>query len=311
MAVVTPDSELQPFLPQVLLTKLRRVRATPTMRTVRECEACHDPVEFWHGTAGWPDHRVICHWAARLRSRAHSAVPGTWILLVMDCATAHVDRRTLSRLKFLGILVILVPARMTWLLQVCDVSCFAPVKAALRYGFLSARVRSVDSQLSQGEWLRTIGEVISRTVSSTDWSHAFTKCGYMRHLDALHGPLVNLLDGVTIVPKLPSLAEFAQLLGRPVHSELTRSLHAVVVEPQLSLSAFPSTSCPRGGARVPVAPRGPAVPLLSSQEQTPGGPFASVVQNNVRRRLGVPVARPEVLPSARSWIVPARVLPEL
>lgn len=304
MVSVTPDAALQPYLPQVLLTKLRAARDEPTARTGRDCNVCHDPLEFWHGTGGWPDHRVMCHWAARLRARIHARVPDAWILLILDCSTAHLDQRTLRRLKLLGILVVFVPAKMTWILQVCDVSVFAPFKAALRYGFLASRVTSVDSQLSQEVWLRTVGEVVSRSVSSADWNSSFRRCAQTPDVGDLHEPLARLLNGSLVCPRLPDFGEFADLVGRSPRSELTRELYRMVVSPQLALSDLPMGSLPRRGARLPAAPRGPARPLQSSRAGGADGPFPDVVHRNVRRRLGVVAADPRLLPPARNWAVP-------
>ena len=248
----------------------------------------------------------MCHWASRLRSRIHSWDPSAWILLVLGCSNAHVDQRTLRRLRLLGILVIFIPARMTWLLQVCDVCVFASLKTALRYGFLTSRVRSADSQLSQQAWLRTIGEVVSRLASSADWSDSFQKCAQGRDVGDLHAPLASLLSGMAVSPKLPSLAEFADLVARPAHSELTRTLYHTVFSAQLALASLPAATPPRRGARVASTPRPPALPLLSSRLSGAEGPYRDAVRRNVRRRLGVPAGIQVPDAPARSWAIPPR-----
>ena len=51
----------------------------------------------------------------------HSFDPDAWILLIWDCSQVYLNEDVARHLRCLGILVIVVPAKLTWLLQVLDV----------------------------------------------------------------------------------------------------------------------------------------------------------------------------------------------
>ncbi len=66
-----------------------------------------------------------------------------------------------------------------------------------------------------------------------------------------------------IGPRLPSVPEFAELIGRPAHSELTQSLYRMVLSAHVELAGKLPGAMPKSGAHIdlPVlapAPRRPA-----------------------------------------------------
>ena len=55
--------------------------------------------------------------------------PGFQCILVLDCAPIHLTSRVLRMASDLGIWLLPVPARCTFLLQPCDTHVFSPYKA--------------------------------------------------------------------------------------------------------------------------------------------------------------------------------------
>ncbi len=120
LASVCDSQALQPYLPQIVLARYTQ-NAAPPAHLVNACSRSGEPLEYWHRTRGFATSAIIKKWAVRVRSIVHSFNSDAWILLVWDCSQTHLNEDVARYLRRLGILVILVPAKLTWLLQICDV----------------------------------------------------------------------------------------------------------------------------------------------------------------------------------------------
>jgi hypothetical protein len=136
MAAVCECPKLQPFLPQVILPKYTK-RITPPPRILNAYANTGGPFEYWHRSTGWPDCQSMIRWATRLRSVVSSFNSDAWIILMMDCSYCHLNIKTIRHLRRLGILVVIIPAKLTWLVQLLDVYVF----------FLNSRVAFAPSTL--------------------------------------------------------------------------------------------------------------------------------------------------------------------
>jgi hypothetical protein len=123
MACVCDCPRLQPFLPQVVLPKFTK-RVAPPQRVLNAYANTGAPFEYWHRSTGWPDSSCMIRWSTRLRSVVSSFNPNAWIILTMDCSYCHWNIKTIAHLRRLGILVLIIPAKLTWLLQLLDLYVF-------------------------------------------------------------------------------------------------------------------------------------------------------------------------------------------
>ena len=71
-------------------------------------------------------------WAVRVRIISHSFNREAWILLVWDCSQVNLNEDVAPHSRRFGIPVIVVPAKLTWLLQVLDVCDFQMLKTRVR-----------------------------------------------------------------------------------------------------------------------------------------------------------------------------------
>jgi hypothetical protein len=262
LGCICSDSAVQPFLPQVLLPKARASGAVPQY-VLDQFSACGAPLEFWHGTNGWVDYISMKHWATRLRSVVQSCHGvQTWILLVLDCATCHLDIRTIRHLRQLGIVVLLIPSKLTYLLQPCDVEVFGMFKDSLRRASLLKRLHNQDGLVPFGDWLSNVSGTVHGIISNVDWSDTFPRVGLAREYEALRSDIASYVGYQDIGPRLPSVAEFAELIGRPAHSELTQSLYRLILSSQVELADKLPGAMPKSGAQIelPVLPPAPKRP---------------------------------------------------
>ena len=266
IAVACDSPGLQPLLPQVILSRYtKHVEVPATLQA--HYQSCGFPFEFWHGSTGRVTPVIIRKWFTRLRQSVASYNPAAWIVLILDCCTAHLDRVSVGHLRRLGILVVFVPASMTWLVQLLDVYAFGRVKGELRQAEARARANSPDGQIVPGQWIKLATTVIRRELINRDWSPCFARLGVGETCVDLSTPVADLLAGREICPALPSLAEFALLVHRPPDSDLTRRLHASILGHTLSVQRLPDHSPPPHSASYVLPASVPAVQHASRRRR--------------------------------------------
>ena len=108
------------------------------------------PLEYWHGTGGYATTSIVKQWLTRIRSCVHTYDPKLWIVLVLDCSTCHVNANMAMHARHLGIILVLVPASLTWLLQITDVYVYSRLKTRMRQGLLRRRLGSAHGLLDVG-----------------------------------------------------------------------------------------------------------------------------------------------------------------
>ena len=149
MGTVCDCPALQPFLPQVMLPKYTK-RCVPPQRFLDAYAITGGPFEYWHGSVGWTDSRIMMKWATRVRSVVSSFNSDTWIILIMDCSHVHLNVKTIAHLRRLGILVLMLPAKLTWLCQLLDVYVYSELKSLIRSGQCALRLSSHDGSVQSG-----------------------------------------------------------------------------------------------------------------------------------------------------------------
>ena len=168
----------------------------------------------------------------------------------MDCSTTHLSSGTISHLRRLGFIVVIVPAKLTWLLQLLDVYVFGLVKKEMRLGEARQRVLSADGKLLLLDRMQIATNSIRRHVINKDWSAFFNKLGAGPDTPPTSTSLRRYCGAEPILPALPSLAEFAELICRPAHTAVTRRLHHQIMASALELGQAPHGALPPHAAEI-------------------------------------------------------------
>ena len=116
LAVTCSSAAIQPHLPQVLLPRYKNGGDAPA--TLKEAWAnVGAPLQAWHATPGYNETPIMMKWMTELRRSIHTVSRDMWVLLVLDCSVVHICQRVLKHAARLGILILIVPARLTWMVQ--------------------------------------------------------------------------------------------------------------------------------------------------------------------------------------------------
>ena len=123
--------------------------------------------------------RVVKLIASVLAPYTHEVQP----VLLMDACKVHIAKVVLEACVKSGIWPIIVPARMTWLLQPCDTHAFLKLKTRLKvisYPKARARASASDGSLSVAEFLVALCDAIRVALVEKLWEGAFVQDGYGR-----------------------------------------------------------------------------------------------------------------------------------
>ena len=265
LAVVADCAALQPLLPQVILPKYTQ-HAVPSPAHLDVYASYGFPFEFWHRSQGCATPSIIRDWATRIRSAVRSFNNTAWVALIMDCSTTHLCSGTVSHLRRLGFIVVLVPAKLTWLVQLLDAYVFGLVKKEMRLGEARQRVLSGDGKLMPFDRMQIATNSIRRHVINKDWSASFNKLGAGSENRPTAASLLQYCDVEPVLPALPSLAEFAELVCRPAHTEVTRRLHHQIIGGALELAGAPHDALPGHAAEIDLPESFAASAAVSREE---------------------------------------------
>ena len=222
LACVCNDADLQPYLPQVWLPRTEPGKVPPAaMRAVFTASGA--PHEAWHGSRGFVTQRIIRAWLSRLRRRVHQLRPGANIVVVMDVCPVHVAEPVLAAARRMGVTVVLIPARLTWLLQLLDTHVFAQVKREMRRRLWLCKQSAPSGTITVAEHMAALTEAVTVMLVRRSWSHLFARVCLDGSTANMRPGLHDLLQGVDLTPRRPTEKELATCLG--AHRQHVQVVH--------------------------------------------------------------------------------------
>jgi hypothetical protein len=112
-------------------------------------------------------------------------------ILLLDCCSAHLSAAVLAAASNQGIWIVIIPARLTWLLQPLDVYIFRNFKRELQKHFRRLIKESIDGRVSDHAWLLCVTRVAATFLSSLSWRRAFVLTGATGAQDSLSRALAS------------------------------------------------------------------------------------------------------------------------
>ena len=126
----------------------------------------------------WVD-GALCAWIVRRLALALGHyMPTHQPILFLDARRAHATNCGFAACAEVQIWPVVVPARMTWLLQSADTHAFLACKICLQQLRHAARVRAADGDLPLAELLVIVFGASRRALEGREWSTAFDRDGY-------------------------------------------------------------------------------------------------------------------------------------
>ena len=228
-AFVCSNTEMQPELPQILVVNHKKW----TTRMSDYADATlPDNVMVWTERSAWVTQALFLEILVALCDRLRPHQARFHFVLVVDASRSHISSRIASCARANGITMLIVPGKLTWMLQPLDVHFFANFKNLLVSKLNAARARSPHGVLQPEVWLRQVFDCIV-WLQQQDASIEFDRnglCGNQNNLRLVTKQHLFSADLVAAIGRqLPTAEQLAFLLGVknvPYHEALTTTLAA-------------------------------------------------------------------------------------
>ena len=208
VAMVCDRMDIQRRLPQFLLasTQVMAARDVPHVNAILPSN-----VFLIRAKSSWSDEvkmkLVLQKLVEALADVMHLYQPILWL----DTAPCHLHSSLFDYAGRARIFMALVPASMTWLLQVLDVKVFAIFKRFFKLKFHAKRALSATGVLSCVEVVELLVLSIRKVLEARNWADAFAALGFSANQDRVDSFLLENLR-MARVPALPD--------GRPTNAEI-------------------------------------------------------------------------------------------
>lgn len=176
LAFVTHDSAIQPKLPQIFIGN-KKAFLLKTLNAL----APDIPEGFfvWREESSWNNHVLMCRALRILADRLKDYKDSHQIILILDVARCHRHPLIYSWANRLGIILMYVPAKLTWLLQPADTHVFGRMKTRLRQLWIDLCVQSDGGVVAHAQWLAAAFDLIRKLLCGFKWHNAFLSNGLL------------------------------------------------------------------------------------------------------------------------------------
>ena len=176
LAFLTHIPEIQPKLPQVVLGNKHRL----TLKMLKNLAARQPPnFRVWREESSWNNHCIMRRLISLLATCLKDYQTTHQIILVLDVASCHRHSSIYALATRLGIRVLFVPAKLTYLLQPADTHLFRKLKALLKKRWTELQVESEAGTVSYELWLSAFFGVAQKVLRNTRWQPAFQAAGLL------------------------------------------------------------------------------------------------------------------------------------
>ena len=213
VAIICDDSTLQPYLPQVLLVNERTVSMELSRRwtALRGCNA-----KLWRGKSAWINEKVFAKIVRELGMVLRERAGGRQAVLLMDAHKVHYSKGALAACRDYDIWPVVIPARMTSMLQPLDTHVFSRFKMFLRTCLHQIMLTGANQDLTSEQVLDALMHTIKGVLQRNCWSQAFETSGFGSRFE-VRPHLLEMLSWQTqpVIPSdLPAYTQFVECFPR-------------------------------------------------------------------------------------------------
>lgn len=174
VATVCDDESVQASMPHFIIGDKTRIRDTD-MVSLRESPK--NNVHVWRNEkSAWNNHTLMQRILTVIRD-ALSHRPDLLPVLILDVAPCHIHKSVFQKARQLGIWLVFVPSRVTYLLQPLDTHGFFSFKAWLRRMYAALRGVAVDGLVARLDWLKVLQSAKEAHFDQKSWKRAFADTG--------------------------------------------------------------------------------------------------------------------------------------
>ena len=181
---------------------------------------------------------------------------GVQPIIIWDAAKQHTTPVVFTSARRLGLWPIIVPAKLTWLLQPLDTHVFSRFKRRLEEIHQATHVQSPSGVVAFPEFMGCVSRTIEDVVTNGSWRHAFEGDGFGRSQGGLSLRVkehLGIQEPLSVSDECPSLDELAECF--PARYRMTQNLASVATATPLPRFVRPAVGpIAAACARSPLSP---------------------------------------------------------
>lgn len=226
VAFICDDPLIQPLLPQIVVVN---------EHTLRECDfpavrvACGPRVRLLRLPSTWMNAGLFVKVMRWLAESLAGVMADVQPIVYFDAYKAHVNARVFLECARLRLWPVVVPAKMTWLLQPLDTHAFFAYKVHLQKEYQSARLQAPGGVLGVGGLLQCVCTSTREVLDTRHWRPAFDGDGYAAGQVGLRARILSEV-GLEVAPQIQSTQPTIALLQH-CFPKRTRVRPAIVWRP--------------------------------------------------------------------------------
>lgn len=277
VAIICDDVAIQAQVPQVLVINTKTVSEAVATR-IRS--SLPPAVVLWRRKSAWLDTSGICAVLRLVAKKLAVYKPTHTFLLGLDAARIHLTEQVWKLAGKLGFLMYCIPAKLTSVLQPCDVYVFALYKWKLKQAVQELHIRTRTEGVSLEHTITGVVEAINAIILGRCWKHAFTHLGLSGSLAEVSLSTLRKLHyeaKPVMSPGMPSLEDLQSCFPKnsiiPIDAVFA-GVVSIVTPPRVP---FPRALAARLWGRRPrwIGRTRASLPVPSSEAAGPAGVSAS------------------------------------
>ena len=227
VAIICDDASLQPHMPQVLLVNERTVTMEQSRRwtSLPGCNA-----QLWRAKSAWINDEVFSKIIRELGKVLRARAGDRQAILLLDAHVCHYCRGTLAACRDYDIWPVIIPARMTSLLQPLDTHVFSRFKMFLRTRMHQLMLSGANEDLTSEQVIDALQHAIKGVLQRHSWAPAFEKNGFGFAFE-IRAHLLEMLGWHTppvVESGLPAYPQFAHCFPARHHIPFMQLLSGVL-----------------------------------------------------------------------------------
>ncbi len=205
--------EIQQRLPRILIGKHTRL----SRRLMRgAADQTVNGMEVWARPSSWVTQSLMFDILRRLFVSWMDIQHEIYPIVILDCAPQHISSEIVNFAHGLGMDLVFVPGRLTFLLQPLDVVVFQLLKRELREAWVYERSTHEAGHVDVLSHLRVVAQCTERVLSSRSWQSAFDMTGITSGRRRLNSTLRRLFEcDMEDIPSNPPSIEQLRFISSP------------------------------------------------------------------------------------------------
>ena len=178
VGIICDDPSIQPVLPQIILGSERALtqRLLKGLRPRLRSNVCLLRVKN-----GWMTAELMAKLMTLLGEKLEGLLAEYQPILLMDAYSAHLSPMVFRAAARAHIWLVVIPAKMTGLVQPLDTHVFYKFKMYLRQKFMESATQSATGRVPTESVIMATNDAVRYILQKYDWSRAFEENGFRLH----------------------------------------------------------------------------------------------------------------------------------